>query len=350
VYAVAKELDFEVFEINAGSRRSARDMLERVGDMTQNHLVHLLNDADGSSAKPRALATDDDTKQNKLMGFYKGQPSKSAKSDKKNAQSSPTPDAEAKRRREQKQSLILLEEVDLLFDEDKQFWTGVLTLISQSKRPIVMTCNNESLVPIQDMSLHAILRFQRPQRDLAVDYLLLVAANEGHVLKREAVSKLYDGSGMDIRKSLMELNFWCQIGVGSEKAGLDWILSLWPPEANLDQNGDRVRVLSLNTYEPYMGWFNRDLLLEKDPLENEVETLQNTFHWWRLGIQDSEDAARGSVTGTIPHDQYRSRSKIERLDLMSREADYLEMRSSLDLLCSECPLDMLQASILSSIE
>lgn len=350
VYAAAKELDFEVFEINAGSRRSARDMLERVGDMTQNHLVHLLNDADESSAKPRALGAEDDAKQNKLMGFFKGQPSKSFKSDKKSTQPSPTPDTEAKRHREQKQSLILLEEVDLLFDEDKQFWTGVLTLISQSKRPIVITCNNESLVPTQDMSLHAILRFQRPQRDLAIDYLLLVAANEGHVLKREAASKLYDASGMDIRRSLMDLNFWCQIGVGSEKAGLDWILSLWPPEANVDQNGDRVRVLSLNTYEPYMGWFNRDVLLEQDSLESETETLQNTLHWWRLGIQESEDAARGSIMETMPHDHYQSRSKMEQLDLLSREAEYLEMRSSLDLLCSECSLSMLQASIISSID
>jgi len=350
VYAVAKELDFEVFEINAGSRRSARDMLERVGDMTQNHLVHLLNDADDSPAKPQAPTMEDDAKQNKLMSFFKAQPSNSAKSDKKSAQPSPTTDADAKRNRQQKQSLILLEEVDLLFDEDKQFWTGVLTLVSQSKRPIVMTCNDESLVPIHDMSLHAILRLQRPQRDLAIDYLLLVAANEGHVLKREAVSKLYDASGMDIRRSMMDLNFWCQIGVGSEKAGLDWILSLWPPEANLDRNGDRVRVLSLNTYEPYMGWFNRDVLLGHDPLENETETLQNTFHWWRLGIQDSEDAARGSATETMPYDQYRLRSKMEQLDLMNREADYLDMRSSLDLLCSECPLDMLQASSLSSLQ
>ncbi|KAJ5674528.1 uncharacterized protein N7477_004462 [Penicillium maclennaniae] len=350
VYAAAKELDFEVFEINAGSRRSARDMLERVGDMTQNHLVHLLNDGDESSAKPRPLGTEDDAKQNKLMGFFKGQTSRSARPDKKSTQPSPTTDNEAKRNREQKQSLILLEEVDLLFDEDKQFWTGVLTLVSQSKRPIVITCNNESLVPTQDMSLHAILRFQRPPRDLAIDYLLLVAANEGHVLKREAAGKLYDASGMDIRRSLMDLNFWCQIGVGSEKAGLDWILSLWPPEANVDQNGDRVRVLSLNTYEPYMGWFNRDILLEQDPLESETETLQNTLHWWRLGIQETEDAARGSIMETLPHDLYQSRSKTEQLDLLSREADYLEMRSSLDLLCSKCSLSMLQASIISCID
>lgn len=345
VYAAAKELDFEVFEINPGTRRSARDMLERVGDMTQNHLVHLLNESDDSSPRPRDHGGNDETKQNKLATFFKGQPSKNPTLDTASAQPSPTSDTESKRTREQKQSLILLEEADLLFDEDKQFWTGVLTLISQSRRPIVITCNNESLVPVNDMSLHAILRFQKPPRDLAIDYLLLVAANEGHVLKREAVSKLFDASGMDVRRSLMGLNFWCQMGVGSEKAGLDWILSLWPPEANMDENGDRVRVLSLNTYEPYMGWFNRDLLLEEGSSAKEFETLQNTFHWWRLGIQDSEDAAGRSEAECLPLSQFQSRSKVEQLDLLSCEADYLDMRSSLDVLCSGCPLDMLKAGV-----
>lgn len=343
VYAVSKELDFEIFEINAGSRRSARDMLEKVGDMTQNHLVHLLNESDDMPTKPRPSELADEAKQNKLMSFFKGRPSNSG-SDTNSAKPSPKPQTDEKPTREHKQSLILLEEVDVLFEEDKQFWTGVLTLISQSRRPIVMTCNDESLLPLQNMSLHAILRYQKPARDLAIDYLLLVAANEGHVLKRDAVSKLFDASGMDVRRSLMDLNFWCQIGVGSDKAGLDWILPSWPPERNTDENGDRMRVLSLNTYQSYMGWFNRDLLLSEDSEEKETEALKNTLHWWRLGIQDSEDAAGLGEVERLPRHDFNAKSNLEKLDILDREMDYLDMRSSLDILSSRCQLDMLKAS------
>jgi hypothetical protein len=345
VYAVAKELDYEVFEINPGTRRSARDMLERVGDMTQNHLVHLLNDNDDAGSKLKDHGATGDAKQNKLMSFFKGQPSKT-KNPKSTtgtkAESGPTPETEYKRGREQKQSLILLEEADLLFEEDRQFWTGVMTIISQSKRPIIITCNDESLIPTEDMSLHAILRYQRPPLDLALDYLLLVAANEGHMLTRDAVNKLYNASGMDLRRSMMDLNFWCQMAVGSEKGGLDWILPIWPHGANVDQNGERVRVLSMNTYKPYMGWFDRDTFLGEDSLAKETQALENTFRWWGLSIQDAEDAAGASIIEHLPARKHRSMTKLEQMELLSRETDYLEFRSSLDILCSGCPMDMFE--------
>ncbi|CAG8903457.1 unnamed protein product [Penicillium egyptiacum] len=333
VYAVAKELDFEVFEINPGSRRSARDMLERVGDMTQNHLVHLLNESD------RPTDDKDSAKQNRLKSFFKG-PSKTSKPVCQSGEPSPKPETMPKPPREQKQSLILLEEADILFDEDRQFWTGVLTLISQSKRPIVITCNDESLVPTQDMTLHAILRYRKPAPDFSIDYLLLVAANEGHMLKREAVTRLYQGSRMDLRKSLMDLNFWCQMGVGSEKAGLDWLLPSWPPGSNVDHDGDRLRVLSLNTYERYMGWFNRDMIVTQGSLDEETEIIHNSFQSWGLGLQDSEDMAGNNEVELLPPDQFRSIPKTAQLDMLCREADYYDMRSSLDILCSNISMDM----------
>jgi len=42
-----------------------------------------------------------------------------------------------------RQSLILLEEVDILFKEDNNFWNTVTSIIKECKRPVVCTCNGK---------------------------------------------------------------------------------------------------------------------------------------------------------------------------------------------------------------
>lgn len=337
VYAVAKELGFEVFEINSGSRRNGRDVVERVGDMTRNHIVHKLYFDDEGSSQPLSDATTqeaipEDGKQNKLMSFFK--PKLEATKETKATPKVAEPEADS--RRSQKQSLILLEEADILFEEDRHFWSGVMSLIQQSRRPIIITCNDENLIPLEDISFHAILRYRPPPLDLAVDYLLLMAANEGHMLQRNAVSDLYRTAGNDLRRAIMDLNFWCQMAIGSNKSGLDWMMDRWPPGADRDQSGDTLRVLSLNTYQQYMGWFSRDMLLDST-LESEVESQQESLHWWERSIQDSESMAFSSshlVPGlSVPESEH------EQLEQLRYESEYADMRSALDILCTGCPVD-----------
>ncbi|EQL37839.1 hypothetical protein BDFG_00876 [Blastomyces dermatitidis ATCC 26199] len=338
VYGVAKELGFEIFEINAGSRRSARDVVERVGDMAQNHLVQLLGQVDDNSPAASSLKSlfstpsTDTGKQSTMQNFFK-QDTKNSGPRATDKDGAPAPDGKApvpKTQPSQKQSLILFEEVDILFEEDKQFWSGVLTLISQSRRPIIMTCNDESLLPLELLKLYAILRFRQPPFDLAVDYLLLLAANEGHILDREWISELYTVMRGDLRATIMQLNFWCQMAVGSKKSGLDWLTSPSVWRGGYIQQANLPRVVSTDTYVHGMGLVCQDLACDEDPYERRSQLMYECLCQWQMGLMDWHESkiCRGKLRG---HD---GQSRLEALAQESREAD---MRANLDIICRGSP-------------
>ena len=308
VYAVAQELDFEVFEINAASRRSGRDILDRVGDMTRNHLVRQdprdeVAGNDETAEQQRAseqLKQDlESWRQGTMNSFFK-----SAKGTKSKHLAKKTQPQKVgsevnelpKKQQSQKQSLILLEEVDILFEEDKMFWATVLELTLQSKRPIIMTCTDERLLPLDDIALHAIFRFGPPPDQLAVDYLLLVACNEGHLLPREAVSALYNAKRSDLRASIAELNFWCQMAIGDVKGGLEWMLIKSSVDEHPETGSESTRVVSEDTYQKGMGWLSGDLNSATDPsICQETELLLEAWNGWGIDV----GAHNNSVIGNL---------------------------------------------------
>ena len=295
VYAVAQELDFEVFEINSGSRRSGKDLLDRVGDMTKNHLVHQTAGSDELNEVDEHLAIIqqelDSGRQSSLQSFLKPEArskpvlkSRAASKQRLKNSSHQSP----KKQKQQKQSLILLEEVDVLFEEDKQFWATTVSLILQSKRPIIMTCTDESLLPLDDIILHAIFRFVAPPESLAVDYLLLLAGNEGHILPRDAISTLYISNNSDLRASISELNFWCQMAIGDTRGGLDWMLVRSNGNDCFNEEGQRLRVVSDGTYISGMGFLDHDGEFERSHggLRGDTSLLSEALRWWNLGLED----------------------------------------------------------------
>ncbi|VUC32158.1 unnamed protein product [Clonostachys rosea] len=296
VYAVAKELNFEIFEINSSTRRSGKDILEKVGDMTRNHLVHhhkpesVAEEGQGEGETEDEVAKDlKSGKQGMMTAFFKpkttseltkqrNQPKNDRKS---NTESKATP-------KSQRQSLILLEEADVLYEEDKQFWATLLTMIAQSRRPFIITCNDERLIPLESLYLHGIFRFSPPPQTLAVDVCLLIAANEGHALRRSAVEALYTSRNYDLRATITELNYWCQIGVGDRRGGFDWFYLRWPKGSDLDEKGDVIRVISEDTYIKGMGWMCHDLLdiSPKSHLEVEEEAIRQCWGSWNVDARD----------------------------------------------------------------
>lgn len=340
VRAVARELGFEVFEINSGSRRSGRDILDKVGDMTRNHLVKNAHSDQGADTKEEAATMDllseklkqdlDSGRQGTMNSFFKskGAPKKSLSKRKSKVQiASPKKDSPRKQQ-SQKQSLILLEEVDVLFDEDKTFWTTTIELLVQSKRPIIMTCTDESLLPLEDMVLYAILRFTPPPEQLAIDYLLLVACNEGHLLSRDAISNLYKSKGSDLRASMTELNFFCQMAIGDTKGGLEWMLVKSSSTNSNDRNRESLRVVSEGTYQTGMGWLSGEhqiFLAERSMDQDEA------LYGWGLDV----GACEAYVSLSATHEEPSRKLALQRLHALDQAAEIL---SAADTLPGRIPL------------
>jgi len=247
VFAVANQLGFEVFEIHPGMRRSAKDIFDKVGDMTQNHLVQQTK----SLSRGSSVATDDldDLSSHEVVSSAQRPMAQFMRPDAKKKQQDMPQQGRIKelKARIQTQSLILFEEVDILFDDDKYFWSGVQSLIEQSKRPVIMTCNDMSSIPFDDLDLFTVLSYECPEPDIATEYLTYLAAAEGHHLQRPALRTLYLSKGRDLRAAITELNFWCQMTVGSQRGGLDWMLSEGQNgRSRLD--GSSLRIVSKDTF------------------------------------------------------------------------------------------------------
>lgn len=345
VHAVARELGFEIFEINAGSRRSGRDILDKVGDMTRNHLVkhaHSDQDADAKDETEtmnlvsEKLKQDlDSGRQGTMKSFFKSKEApKNSPPKRKPKLQKPSPTKDPPRKpQSQKQSLILLEEVDVLFDEDKTFWATTLELLVQSKRPVIMTCTDESLLPVEEMVLYAILRFTPAPEQLAIDYLLLVAGSEGHLLPRSAVLNLYRSKGCDLRASMTELNFFCQMAVGDTKGGLEWMLIKLPSTHPSDLDQEPLRVVSEGTYQTGMGWLSREHQVSPAgrSMDQETEMLSEAWYGWGLDI-----AACDAYVLPLTTQEEPSRTlALQRLQVLDQVAEAL---SAADTFACRTPL------------
>lgn len=141
VYACAEELGWEVFEVYPGiGRRSGGNVSSLVGEVGKNHIVGRYGTS-GTTLK-RHLMRVESLQLNRflllLMSSY--QPLFGHGADK--GQNNTAGPENGKRTIQQ--SIILFEEVDILFKEDTNFWPTVVNLIKSSRRPVFMTCNGGS--------------------------------------------------------------------------------------------------------------------------------------------------------------------------------------------------------------
>jgi flagellar biosynthesis GTPase FlhF len=142
IHAVAAECGYSNIEINSSQKRNSRAILGACGEATQSHGLKKWQTSSEQAPKAQA-ATGKAKKQKTAAKGRKGKgPSKlklgvkvARKSSLAAAQSEPSADL----------SLIVFEEVDALFEDDRGFFSALSTLAASTKRPIILTSNCRNL-------------------------------------------------------------------------------------------------------------------------------------------------------------------------------------------------------------
>lgn len=164
VYAAMNALDGYVHEINSGQQRSRKDLHSSLKELCTTQIIH--QNQEGRS-------------------FQKG--------------------------------LVLFEDCDILFDQDKTFWNVVSEVINYSRRPIVLTVRDSSVVPRAIWELaneqSSIQSLIINDRESLTQYLWLCCLAHHCLPSHQLLSKTLDecitSTGFDVRKALMDCQLFC---------------------------------------------------------------------------------------------------------------------------------------------
>ncbi|NXY78686.1 ATAD5 protein, partial [Glareola pratincola] len=264
VYACAQELGFKIFEVNASCQRSGRQILSQLKEATQSHQV----DKKGINAhKPCFFNSCSSAKSPKKMyspkkvvsprkpplspkgaGLKRNLPPKTlanyfkisskrkgndgavasqgknkgntlnSSEEKKDAQiKSINKEVEGgEHNRKSATSLILFEEVDIIFDEDAGFLSAIKTFMATAKRPVILTTNDPTFSLMFDGYFEEI-NFRTPSLINAASYLQVLCLAENLRTDVKDLAALLTTNNCDIRQSVLYLQFWVRSGGGCLK-------------------------------------------------------------------------------------------------------------------------------------
>lgn len=130
-----------------------------------------------------------------------------------------------------KESLILFDEVDVVFREDVGFLAAINYFIKKSKKPIILTTNDDFLQEKINLNIERIV-FVRPRVDAAIKYLKKVSKQENFKLDTPTAYKIIGDCKCDMRRALLQL----QTLFNSSHTGDVSLVQLSPDDTSTDLN------------------------------------------------------------------------------------------------------------------
>ncbi|KAI9097944.1 hypothetical protein K1719_025715 [Acacia pycnantha] len=216
VYACAQEEGFEVLELNASDWRNGTTVRQHFGDALGSLGVkRLLEHTDSSPMKKKSkLSSGLALPINKASdGLNEGVIGPITISDDEAVSPGATswmlPKQRNSIRYDNVQKLILFEDVDILFPEDRGFIAAIQQIAETAKGPIVLTCNSNN-PPLPDNFNRLHISFSLPSTKELLCHLYMVCVTEGVNIHPLVLEKFIQSCDGDIRKTMMHLQFWFQ--------------------------------------------------------------------------------------------------------------------------------------------
>ncbi|ALC43926.1 CG16838 [Drosophila busckii] len=182
VFALANDMNFNVLEINAGMKRKGKKLLQELQEATQSHQIR--KEAKAGAAAP--------TQQ--LLQKLNGQKGK-------------------KQEEEVRKSLILIEDADIVFENmDAGFTDAIYALAASSKRPVIIVASDANCAHLQRLMQQNIVYFHAPNALNISRFLAVLSLMENCPLALNDLISLYLFNKQNLRKTLMELQFFVQSG------------------------------------------------------------------------------------------------------------------------------------------
>lgn len=155
----------------------------------------------------------------------------------------PQPKLQQLEAKSRKICLLLVEDVDIVFEQDEGFTAALGQLLTTSKRPVILTTTDETAFHIQKfVNTHHLVRFRELKSEKLSIWLQLVCLLEGMHIRKENLRELLDYFRGDIRKCLLQLQFLVEPFVAVEN-GMENQRENDTSEADLELDNLKMNVL-----------------------------------------------------------------------------------------------------------
>ncbi|KAL5776969.1 hypothetical protein ACOSP7_009895 [Xanthoceras sorbifolium] len=105
--------------------------------------------------------------------------------------------------------LILFEDVDIFFPEDRGFIAAVQQIAEKAKGPVILTSNSND-ISLPDNLDRLEVSFTMPSSEDLLSHIYMICTAEKVEIQAHLIEQLIASYRGDIRKTIMHLQFWCQ--------------------------------------------------------------------------------------------------------------------------------------------